>query len=337
MSFRLAIIYFVAICAPIASFADAQPAVSTPAPATNAAPSAVSAPASATNAAPPAVSASAPATNAAPPAVSASASTANAVKPAGVTTAPGLPPFSYYEIILSRKPFGEIAKPNVASSKNAEEEQAAAEQAKEEQALAKQIDMVAVNRTPSGKVAVGFVDKSSKNTRYYYLNVGDSGGGFTVVAADFKEETATIEKDGVSISLKLGKGMVAKKDESGETPAVVPPEAAVPANPPAQIRPRGTGLTRGTTMVGRGAGGYRARLSSRRAADDSMAQATADEIAKLNAEVNTLKEKSQEEAAKREHQINIDLISRGLEPLSPIELTPEEDAELVRKGVLKPQ
>ena len=125
-----------------------------------------------------------------------------------------LPPFSHYAVILERKPFGDMAKPEAAAVP--EPDQAAIEQAKEEQALARQIDMVAVNRTPRGKVAVGFIDKNTKPPRNYYLNVGESSGGFTVVEADFTEETATIEKDGVSIALKLGKGMIPKKDAAGE-------------------------------------------------------------------------------------------------------------------------
>lgn len=246
-----------------------------------------------------------------------------------------LPPFSHYAVILERKPFGDMAKPEAAAVP--EPDQAAIEQAKEEQALARQIDMVAVNRTPRGKVAVGFIDKNAKPPRNYYLNVGESSGGFTVVEADFTEETATIEKDGVSIALKLGKGMIPKKDAAGEEKAMEnPAPPAPPATPRPAVRP---GIVRRSAVGSPGvtnaaAGSYLARLRSRQANRAAQASHNAEEIAKLREEIAQAAQTSKEEAAKRERAINLELISRGQEPLSPIELTPEEDAELVRKGAL---
>ena len=256
----------------------------------------------------------------------------------------GLPPFDHYAVILDRKPFGDVVKP--AGPETAQPDEAAIEQAKNEQALAKQIDMVAVNRTPRGKVAVGFIDKNAKPPRNYYLNVGDSGGGFTVVEADFAEETATIEKDGVSISLKLGKGMVPKKDAAGDGAASSAPQPATPAPapavmPPAIRPPVRPGIVRRTVATEAGAnsatetppvprGSYLETLRRRQA--NRAAQAS--QSAELRAEIAKAAQTSKEEAAKRERAINLELISRGQEPLSPIELTPEEDAELVRKGAL---
>ena len=74
----------------------------------------------------------------------------------------------------------------------------------------------------------------------------------------------------------------------------------------------------------------------RRRQANRVAQATqnAEEIAKLREEIAKAAQTSKEEAAKRERAINLELISRGQAPISPIELTPEEDAELVRKGAL---
>ena len=271
-----------------------------------------------------------------------------------------LPPFSHYSVILDRKPFGDLSKP-AAPEPVPQPDQAAIEQAKEEQALARQIDMVAVNRTPRGKIAVGFIDKGAKPPRNYYLNVGESSGGFTVVEADFTEETATIEKEGVSISLKLGKGMIPKKDaEDGtETATGASAQSTAPAAPAAQThppvtqsphhpfspqtrqpptRPMRPGIVRRGTMGTGGAtnapGSYLDTLRRRQANRAAQATQNAEEIAKLREEVAKAAQTSKEEAAKRERAINLELISRGQEPLSPIELTPEEDAELVRKGAL---
>lgn len=265
----------------------------------------------------------------------------SAVSPsfADETSEGALPPFSYYEVILERKPFGDLAKPNAGAPEMLD--QAAIEQAKEEQALARQIDMVAVNRTPRGKIAVGFIDKGEKPPRNYYLNVGDSSGGFTVLEADFSEETATIEKDGVSIALKLGKGMIPKKTEGEEeqTAAVTPPSPPPPAVPSTRpnMPPNRPGLVRPAAKPESNAalprGSYMDKIRARQANKDAQNRASAEEIAKLREEVNKAAQTSKEEAAQRERKINLELISRGQEPLSPIELTPEEDAELVRKGV----
>ncbi len=245
-----------------------------------------------------------------------------------------LPPFPYYSVILDRKPFGDFANPSEAVSVP---DQKAVEQAKEEQALARQVDMVAVNRTPRGKIAVGFIDKGVKPPRNYYLNVGESDGGFTVVEADFGEETATIEKDGVSISLKLGRGMIPKKGSADEGPSgspAVPPASSPPVSSRRPVaRP---GIVRRGPQDGAAStnGSYLATLRRRQAKHVAQANQNAEEIAKLREEIAKASESSKEDAAKRERAINLELISRGQEPLSPIELTPEEDAELVRKGVL---
>ena len=252
-----------------------------------------------------------------------------------------LPPFSHYAVILDRKPFGDVAKPGSNEAAVPQPDQAAIEQAKVEQALAKQVDMVAVNRTPRGKIAVGFVDKSAKPPRNFYLNVGESAGGFTVVEADFTEETATLEKDGVSIQLKLGKGLVPKRDgeEAAATPAAnVSAPSAPPPSPPASRFPIRPGIVRRGAIGAGGAtnapGSHLERLRSRQANRAAQATQNAEEIAKLREEIAHAAQTSKEEAAKRERAINLELISRGQEPLSPIELTPEEDAELVRKGAL---
>ena len=126
-----------------------------------------------------------------------------------------VPPFSRYEIIISRKPFG---TPPPVAAKPAAVDPAEAKQAQEEQKLARQINMVAVNKTPSGKTAVGFIDKSSKPERNYYINVGETVNGFTVVEASYEDETATLSKDDITITLKLGQGLVKSDTPAAPTP-----------------------------------------------------------------------------------------------------------------------
>ncbi len=139
------------------------------------------------------------------------------------------PPFGYYQPILDRMPFGALpanfnaAPVDPATLKN--EAQVKAEQ----QILAKKINMSAVNITPDGQTAIGFTDLSAAPPVNYFLLVGAVAGGWTVVSADYDEETATIEKEGVSITLKLGKGLV---DPAAPT---VKPGLMAPASPVAAM------------------------------------------------------------------------------------------------------
>lgn len=249
--------------------------------------------------------------------------------------AAGQPPFSDYQPIIDRKPFGELKKVSPRQSK--EEEAAEAQQAQQEQALARQIDMVAVNITPRGSIAVGFIDKTERPPRNYYVKVGETAGGYTVVDADFETEIATIEKDGVSITLKLGQGLV-KNPDAGATDKAARPAAdmapapqAVPYHalriartPRAPHAPTNSPL-RASCLL---------RLRAKR---EERNRANSAELTQLREEIGKLAQSSEEAAKKRERAINLELISRGQQPLSEIQLTPEEDAELVRKGVLTEQ
>lgn len=269
-----------------------------------------------------------------------------------------LPPFSEYEVILDRKPFGDLVKasPQDQVAEDAAEAARAEEQKKNEQALARQIDLVAVNITPRGKVAVGIVDKSAKPSRSLYLSVGESEFGYTIVDANFEEETASIEKDGTTITLKLGKGLVdtsaVKAAQEGSAADGMPQDAGAQsggqARSPAPFSRIPVRIDRGAQVGGNGEsasspprgirpagvaarGGYLEQLRRRNL---ESAQAAAAERSKMQEEVKAMAESATKEAAaKREREINLELIKQGKEPLSPIELTPEEDAELVKKGV----
>ena len=142
-------------------------------------------------------------------------------------------PFGHYQPILDRMPFGALpanfnaTATDVAAAKN--EAQVKAEQ----QAIAKKINMSAVNVTPDGSTAIGFTDLSVNPPVSYYLRVGESSGGWTVQSADYDTEIAAIEKDGVSITLKLGQGLVDAPPPRGAGPAPAAIPAAVLPSPAA--------------------------------------------------------------------------------------------------------
>ena len=131
---------------------------------------------------------------------------------AGLAFADGQP-FSRYETIINRKPFGpepENFDPDTApgseSSVAAGEsgEMTPEQRSAEEQQLASNVKVSILNVTPAGIVKVGFTDSSAKPPENYYLKVGASQNGWTVKSADPATESVTLEKGGVEVTVKLG-------------------------------------------------------------------------------------------------------------------------------------
>lgn len=241
--------------------------------------------------------------------------------------AQSLLPLSDYQVIIDRKPFGDLAQPK-GRGQDADAALAAqeAQAAKEQENLARQIDLVAVNITLRGTISVGFVDKSVKPAESHYLAIGESEGGYTVEAADYAAETATISKGDVRVTLKLGSGVVAESAAGGageDKPAEA--EAPKPQRTPPRIlrRPGAPGV-----------GGYRNAVRERRRAEDAAAEE--EEAQRREDEVSRLRKASDSAAAKREHDMNYKLLLEGKEPISEIHLTPEEERELESKGLLPP-
>lgn len=170
------------------------------------------------------------------------------VSPMGVCHAVPLG-FEPYQIIIDREIFGRRAAPVVTAPPAA----AIIEQ-RQAELLAKRLTMCAVNRTPSGNIAVGFIDNEAKPPRNIYLNVGESADGYRIVAADYDAETATIEKENVTITLKLGQGLIAVPSVPGPAsrpPRLTPPAAGVrpPTSPRAAAAPRRLGMSSPTPVA----------------------------------------------------------------------------------------
>lgn len=143
-------------------------------------------------------------------------------------------PFEHYQPILDRMPFG--ALPLDFGKAAAEPSKTDAQILEDQKKLAKQINMSCINVTPGGKTAIGFTDLNEKPPQNYYLLVGDSGGGWTVVNADYDEEWAQIEKEGVTITLKLGKGLI-DAPPAGATVAAPAGKPLAPIPPPPEAQP----------------------------------------------------------------------------------------------------
>jgi hypothetical protein len=284
----------------------------------------------------------------------------------GYTTAP----YEHYQLILDRMPFGPLP-PNFGEAPAEAPAVTDAQMQAEQQKLAKQINMSCINVTPGGQTAIGFTDLNEKPPKSYYLLIGDAGGGWTVVNADYDEEWAQIEKDGVTITLQLGKGLIdapptppAAAAAVAAAPAPSPAAAAAaPADPTAEaeaaVRP---GFVKRPSWGGRPAlnvaglkrsqqetdqirtevkklqeeGGdvssYMERLRERKAQEKADKEA-AEQAARDKLQELTRKF-TEDELKRRERELNLSLLEQGARPVSDIELTPEEEARLVESGVL---
>lgn len=276
-------------------------------------------------------------------------------------------PFEHYQPILDRMPFGALPT-GFGQAAAAVPTQTEAQVQAEQQKLAKQINMSCINITPDGQTAIGFTDLNQKPPVNFYLLVGDTGGGWTVVEADYDGEWAQIEKDGVAITLKLGKGLieappvpaVAKNQAPLTTNAQVTvsadiiPSAETPSIPrPGMVRrPSQTGMppmpnisaaqmaelaeTRAEMTKIQESGGdvhsYMDRLRERNKLENEK-RAAAERTAREQLQALARKV-TEEELKKQERSMNLKLLEQGATPVSDIELTPEEEAALVEKGAL---
>ncbi|MBM4164372.1 MAG: hypothetical protein FJ222_08030 [Lentisphaerae bacterium] len=269
--------------------------------------------------------------------------------------------FTPYQVIIDRAIFG---KPPPARTAAAAAETVPDLTQKQAEALARKITLCAVNRTPSDNTAVGLIDNDAKPPRNLYLNVGDTVDGYTVLAADCDAETATIEKDGVVISLQLGKGLITPgapavstadrghslralgRAPSHDESAAASVQTGVIRRPFQAGSPRMAGLSAQQREAmeqrrmeinkireeGGDVGSYMEKLRERRT-QEHAARAAAEDAARQKIQ-ELARQMTEEELRKREREINLSLIEDGAHPISDIELTPEEEAALVKKGVL---
>ena len=281
--------------------------------------------------------------------------------PAATASAAYTPaPFSDYQPILDRMPFG-APPPEGGQALDPEQAKTDAQVKADPQKLATQVNMSCVNITPDGGIAVGFTDLSEKPPANYYMRVGTASRGWTVLAADYDEEWAQIERDGITITLKLGEGLIdAPPVHAAPVPVAMPPPVAEPAELKEGARQLPPGLIRrssqrerpdipGLTIVNRAEnqqredlaklkasggdiGSYMERLRERKA-KETAEKAAAEESARK--QIQELAQKiTQDELKKREREMNLNLIEQGAHPISEIELTPEEEAALAERGVL---
>lgn len=246
-------------------------------------------------------------------------------------------PFSHYQPILDRMPFGAppsaVLVPDIDPEllKTVEQEKA------EQQQIAKQISFSALNITPKGTTAVGFTDRSVNPPRSFYLEVGASADGWTVLAADYNKDWARFEKDDVVITMHLDKGLIDDPSSTNSVSLAAPSEGVAASGdvaPPPQtgISSRSTSRTPRASRIPTGVPGlvrssappsralpsaependeeqppaqsYLERLREREAQKEAKAQAvkTAAEQANRESLQELARKIAQDEMAKREQE-----------------------------------
>lgn len=106
-----------------------------------------------------------------------------------------------YLPIVSRMPFGLPPPPPAVASAAAPVPSASATD------LGRNCAMSVLARSPAEVILVGFTDNATKPPRNLLLAVGEEADGYKVLAADFDQETATLEKDGARFELRLNVGL----------------------------------------------------------------------------------------------------------------------------------
>ncbi len=206
--------------------------------------------------------------------------------------------FNRYKIILERKPFGDfdalalVPEPVQDPIKLPD--------------FAKHYAMVAITDS-YGEIMVGFIDKAKKgDEKYYYLRVGETQDGITLVEADYANESAKLSKDGHEFWIDM---MGPKLSNTSGSSSAQPLIAR-------------TGFSRQVNES------YSSRLKKQREAS-----------IKVESRIKYPKENmTKEEITEHLRKLNMELIRAQGEkgPPLPLQLTPEEDAQLVSEGVLPP-
>ena len=218
-------------------------------------------------------------------------------------------PFSRYQIILDRKPFGEPPPPPPAPTQPHQP-------VREEPPFTQNLRLVALSETDFG-LRIGIVDVAEKKN--YYLSVGDVFNGIKILEASFEDERVLLSKDDEQLWLYTGRRQPTEQS------------SARPAN--ASRQPQ----TRQTQRMPAPPGSYRARMQQRAEEEKRHAE----EMRRRREQAFTPPELTGEDLQRHLREYNLELIRKAARgeaagPPLPMELTEEEDEMLVQEGVLPP-
>ncbi len=210
--------------------------------------------------------------------------------------------FSRYEVILQKKPFGDLAQ----KAANAVAVAAIKPNMPPPESPFKNLRLCAITDTVMG-IRVGIVDIGINPAKSYSLKVGESEDGLTLLDADFEKEEVMMQKGEDKEWINMN-GPTSGGGSGGMMASGAP--SSIPGASPGAI-------------VATTPESFADRLKSRR---EARIKAPPMEPPKM----------SDQELEKHLKEYQMQVIRDGDPPL-PIELTPEMDAQLVKEGVLPPQ
>lgn len=191
-------------------------------------------------------------------------------------------PFTRYDVILDRKPFGEPPKNVVVKPQPVE--------AKE--SFAKYYRLCSIVQDDDGAIRVGIIDTKSKRP-FTLLDDGEGVNGVELISADYDNEEVILRKGEEMARLKMGDKTAQAIQQAAEQKVE-------------QNNSRPSYAAR-----------RRARIERAQPQPPPEPKFTGDEL------------------KKHLQEYNMEAIREGLPPL-PIPLTPEQDDQLVKEGVLPP-
>lgn len=210
--------------------------------------------------------------------------------------------FSRYEVILSRRPFGEPPATETPPPPPPKDNSGPS--------FADSLKLVALTYS-QGDIRVGFVDNMAKPPKTYFLFVGESQDGIAVVSASYEDEQVVLRKDGDERTLGMAQG--GSVIQTARAAGAQDIRSAVPRPSPGR-----TTLASGRASVPR-------VLSPGRQLRIAEEQRRAEMLPDLHGQV----------LEKHLQEYNMQAIRSGA-PALPIPLTEAQDAQLVSEGLLPP-
>ncbi len=209
-----------------------------------------------------------------------------------------------YDVIVDRSPFGE--DPLVDETKKQEEAAV--------KALEKDYRLCFLLESQSGEVRAGFQNKKATagDPKSVILMVGESHGPMKLLDIDLENSSARLQYQGREVTFELTKAPVAAAQASAARPTAPPSRASSSSSASSQTQRRFGGGFRRTTPP------------ASEPEETSSPQVSDDEAEQRRQEVR---------AALQEYQMEV--LRQGQPPL-PVDLTPEQDDQLVAEGVLPP-
>ena len=206
--------------------------------------------------------------------------------------------FARYQVILSRKPFGDPPHQEAPVEVPPQPVPAA-------ESFARNLRICSITQPVNHQAKVGIVDKGAKNAVFILREGEESPNGIKLVSADVMEEEAVLQKGDEIVMLKLGENPVTQLSK--------------------QDLAKRTSARRPTKYADR-----RKQRREKLLAQKKKAQQKDRVIVKPPAPKYT-------GDALRKHlqEYNMQAIREGF-PALPIELTPEQDLQLVTEGILEP-